>query len=378
MTAFEMRDSGFFSGRLDRLVNMENRPGLREIRNNAFRLFSLMPFVDGGEVRFESDLKDLSISGGGEDHRPFIEGYVPAEKIFGVGDLRDFSRSLNSGLMTPRTGFGAYCLSFFEKGLFVDCSASADKGFIKLVSGAGLSLEPVYVRVPPGASSTLFLSLEAGEGCLGLDLIRAEVGEGASLKLFVHSAGAGSRFIDLSAFLDKDSRAEISLLRLEGKDFLYRSGVELKCERAGFVERSLLSLRNREKCDLRSAVVGESKEAEARVEVRAISRDASRARLTGLIKVEKNAAKSRSRYSGHCLKLSPESRAHVEPNLEIEALDIEASHAASVAPLDEEKLFYMEARGMSRGEAEREISLGFLSSLLKESPEIAPLVEKNV
>ncbi|HPA26613.1 MAG TPA: SufD family Fe-S cluster assembly protein [Acidobacteriota bacterium] len=378
MSALDMRDSGFFSGRLDRLINMENCPALGGIRRNAFGSFSSMPFVDGGEVRFDASLKDLPLSGFSGDGRPFVEGYIPAEKIFGVGSLRDFSKSLNGELITPRTGFGGYCLSFFERGLFVDCADSAEKGFMKLSSGPGLSLEPVYLKVPPGASSTLFLGLEAGWGSLALNLIRAEVGEGASLKLFLNPAGPGSRFIDFSAFLDKGSRVEVFLMRVEGKELVYRSCVEMKKENAGFFENSLFSLRGDEKCDACSTVIEEAGGGEARVEVRAINRDRSRARLTGLLKVEKSAVKSRSRYSGHCLKLSRESRARVEPNLEIEALDIEASHAASVAPLDEEKLFYLEARGMSRGEAEKEIALGFLSSLLKDAPETAPLVEKHV
>lgn len=378
MSALDVRDSGFFSGRLDRLINMENCPALGEIRSSAFGSFSSMPFVDGGEVRFDASLKDLPVSGFSLDGRPFVEGYIPAEKIFGIGTMRDFSRSLKNELIVPRTGFGGYCLSFFEKGLFVDCADSQDKGFMKLYSGPGLSLEPVYLKVPPGASSTLFLSLEAGEGSLALNLIRAEVGEGAKLKLLIHSAGPGSRFIDLSASLDKVSSAEVFLMRLEGKDLVYRSSVEMKKENAGFFENSLFSLRGAERCDASSSVIGKAGGGEARIEVRAINRDSSRARLTGLLKVEKSAVKSKSRYSGHCLKLSRESRAHVEPNLEIEALDIEASHAASVAPLDEEKLFYLEARGMSRGEAEREIGLGFLSSLLKEVPEAAPLVEKHI
>lgn len=378
MSALDARDSGFFSGRFDRLVNMEGSPALKGIRSRAFSTFSSLPFLDGGEVRFEGDLREMPVSRFEEGFQPFVEGFSPATKPCGIAPIRDFAGSLDGELMKPATGFGGYCLAFFEKGLYVECGGSADKGFIRLDSGPGVSLEPVYIKVPAGASSVLFLSLSAGAGTLALNVIRAEVGRDASLKLFVHSGGEGARFVDMSARLERDSSAEVFVLRQEGKDFVYRSFLALKEENARFTENTLASLRGRERVDLRSTVVQEARCAEARVDVRAITRDSSRVGLNGLIRVEETAAKSRSRYSGHCLKLSSSSRTHVEPNLEIEALDIEASHAASVSPPDEEKLFYLEARGMSPAEAEKEICLGFLSSLLRENGEIAALVEEHV
>ena len=378
MSALETKNSGFFSGRLDRLVNMEGDPNLKEIRKRAFASFSSMPFLDGGEVRFDGDLREMPVSRFRESFQPYVEGYSPAGKPCGIAPIGDFAGSLDAELMTPATGFGGYCLAFFEKGMYVECGSSADKGFIRIDSGPGVSLEPVYIKVPAGASSVLFLSLNGDAGSLGLDAIRAEVCEGSALKLFIHSRGGGARFVDMSARLARDSRAEVFVLRQEGGDFVYRSLVAVKEENARFTENTLASLKGRERADFRSAVIQNARNAEARVDVRAITRDFSKVGLNGLIRVEKTAAKSRSRYSGHCLKLSSDSRAHVEPNLEIEALDIEASHAASVSPPDEEKLFYLGARGMSPAEAEKEVCLGFLASLLRENPEISALVEENI
>jgi len=379
MTAALASDSGFFAGRLDRLINNENSPSLRRIRTAAFSDFSGLPFVPEGEVKFTGALKEMAVSRFSESFKPFIGGYSPGNKLCGIGELADFTGSVDAGLIRPLTGFGGYCLAFFEKGMFIECGNSAEKGFVQIDSGLGLSPEPVYIRVPAGVSATLFLSLNGAGSSLALNLIRIEAGEASSIKLFIHSGGAGcSRFVDLSARLEKDSRAELFVMRVEGGDFVYRSNLSIKGENARFTENSLASLKGRERADIRSVVVEEARGTEAGVEVRAIVAESSRAGLNGLIKVGKEAVKSRSRYAAHCLKLSPASRADIRPDLEIEALDIEASHAASVSPLDEERLFYLEARGMSPEQAGREISLGFLASLLRENDEIAPLVEKHI
>ena len=52
------------------------------------------------------------------------------------------------------------------------------------------------------------------------------------------------------------------------------------------------------------------------------------------------------------------------PNLEIEANDVRCGHAASVGPVDEETVFYLQSRGIPRGEAERLIVTGFFQEVL--------------
>ena len=49
------------------------------------------------------------------------------------------------------------------------------------------------------------------------------------------------------------------------------------------------------------------------------------------------------------------------PELEIEANQVKASHAASVGPVDEEQLLYLMSRGLGRAEAVDTIVRGFLA-----------------
>jgi Fe-S cluster assembly protein SufD len=62
--------------------------------------------------------------------------------------------------------------------------------------------------------------------------------------------------------------------------------------------------------------------------------------------------------------LSEHAKADAIPNLEIEANDVRCGHAASVGPVEEETLFYLQSRGISRKEAERLVVTGFFQEVL--------------
>jgi Fe-S cluster assembly protein SufD len=62
--------------------------------------------------------------------------------------------------------------------------------------------------------------------------------------------------------------------------------------------------------------------------------------------------------------LSEHAKADAIPNLEIEANDVRCGHAASVGPVDEETLFYLQSRGIPRDEAERLVVTGFFQEVL--------------
>jgi hypothetical protein len=375
MTTPDAPEKKYFTDQLSGLLKGRGGQVLK-IRESALSEFFSMPLFESKEVKFNEDLKTMETSAFSESFNASEEGFQPLVEVHKVEELNGALEGFGEGPLKTQTGFGAFCLAFFKKGVSIVCRESRDKAFMRVESGGSLSLEPVFIRVPEGVSAELFLSFDQKQECVSFNLIRIKVEEKASLKIFfLFKGGSGRRFVDLSIDVANSGKAEVFTLRRESLDFVYRSGIMLTGENAAIVEKSLAFLKEKEKADFKSVVIEEAPGAAADIQVKTIIRDESKVGLNGMIKVNKPAVKSRSRYSGHCLKLSSSSRANVQPNLEIEALDIEASHAASVSPLDEEKLFYLEARGMSREEAEREISLGFLSALLKDHAELGPLVE---
>ncbi len=93
-------------------------------------------------------------------------------------------------------------------------------------------------------------------------------------------------------------------------------------------------------------------------------RDRATAVWRGMIKVEKEAQKTNAYQENRNLLLSPKAHADSIPGLEIEANDVRCTHGATIGQVDREQLFYLMARGLSRGEAERLIVRGFFADVL--------------
>ena len=93
-------------------------------------------------------------------------------------------------------------------------------------------------------------------------------------------------------------------------------------------------------------------------------RDHSRAVYSGWVHVRPDAQKTNAMQTSRNIVLSEHAKADAIPNLEIEANDVRCGHAASVGPVDEETIFYLQSRGIPREDAERLIVSGFFQEVL--------------
>jgi Fe-S cluster assembly protein SufD len=93
-------------------------------------------------------------------------------------------------------------------------------------------------------------------------------------------------------------------------------------------------------------------------------KEASRVVYSGLIHIHPGARQSDAFQTNRNIVLSDQAKADSIPNLEIENNDVRCSHAASVGPVDEDELFYLQSRGIPRPEAERLIVTGFFQEVL--------------
>ena len=85
----------------------------------------------------------------------------------------------------------------------------------------------------------------------------------------------------------------------------------------------------------------------------------------GMIKVDPGAQQTDAFQESRNLLLSPEAHADAIPGLEILADDVRCTHAAAVAQVDKEQLFYLTSRGISDEDAKALIIEGFLESLVE-------------
>jgi Fe-S cluster assembly protein SufD len=85
----------------------------------------------------------------------------------------------------------------------------------------------------------------------------------------------------------------------------------------------------------------------------------------GMIKVDPGAQQTDAFQESRNLLLSPEAHADAIPGLEILADDVRCTHAAAIAQVDKEQLFYLTSRGLNDEAAKALIIEGFLESLVE-------------
>jgi Fe-S cluster assembly protein SufD len=85
----------------------------------------------------------------------------------------------------------------------------------------------------------------------------------------------------------------------------------------------------------------------------------------GMIKVDPGAQETDAFQESRNLLLSKKAHADAIPGLEILANDVRCTHAAAIAQIDPEQLFYLRARGLSLEVASRLVIEGFLAELVE-------------
>lgn len=106
----------------------------------------------------------------------------------------------------------------------------------------------------------------------------------------------------------------------------------------------------------------------------------ARSVYSGLIKVEEGAQKTDAYQQNRNLVLSRTARADSIPNLEIAANDVRCTHGATISQVEEEHLFYLQARGIPRSEAQKLIVEGFFRPVIDRIPveEIQEFLERAI
>jgi Fe-S cluster assembly protein SufD len=98
---------------------------------------------------------------------------------------------------------------------------------------------------------------------------------------------------------------------------------------------------------------------------RGVLADRSTAVWRGMIKVDPGAQQTDAFQESRNLLLSPGAHADAIPGLEIEADDVRCTHAAAIAQIDRDQLFYLASRGLDDATAKSLVIEGFLESLVE-------------
>ena len=98
---------------------------------------------------------------------------------------------------------------------------------------------------------------------------------------------------------------------------------------------------------------------------RGVLADRATAVWRGMIRVDPGAQQTDAFQESRNLLLSTKAHADAIPGLEIEANDVRCTHAAAVAQVDRDQLYYLRARGLDEQAAKRLIIEAFLQALVE-------------
>ncbi len=208
-------------------------------------------------------------------------------------------------------------------------------------------------------------SPEASRQQAYLELLNVIVGadarvDGTTLQMFDQgSVNFSTRRADLA----KDARLNWYLGLFGALVSRYRTDYCLNESGAAANDSEVVFGNNEQSFDLQTNVNHQSRFTEGRVIEKSILRDSSKSLFKGMIRIKEEASKSNSYLSGRSILLDKGAKSDAIPGLEIFTNDVKATHSASVAQIDEEQIFYLGTRCLSRSEAERTIVEGFLEPL---------------
>ncbi len=242
--------------------------------------------------------------------------------------------------------------------------------YVAFGNPGGLVPEPLLIEVGGRAEAAVFLHWKGeGEPSLHLSLLSGTVGAGAKLKVFVlHDQPSYHHALSVNVRLMRDASAEFFGAWMGGPWTVIRGRAELLEPGASWRETEITALDGKEHHDWDVRVRHGAHHTQSDVQAKSVLSGRSRAVLTGDIDMENEAAKGDARLESHILLLSPGARADSIPGLEIKAMDLKASHAASVGRPDEQQVLYLESRGLDEAQSRRMVVEGFLKSLIQRAP----------
>ena len=93
--------------------------------------------------------------------------------------------------------------------------------------------------------------------------------------------------------------------------------------------------------------------------------DQARGHFIGDLKIAQDAQQTEAHQTNRNLLLSEEAEMRTQPQLEIYADDVKATHGASTGQLDESALFYMQQRGISKQKARQLLVGAFMKEVIE-------------
>ena len=140
--------------------------------------------------------------------------------------------------------------------------------------------------------------------------------------------------------------------------------IDLEDENSSCDIKVLYLIKQKEKMDIQVKINHIKGETTSSQIIKGIILDEAQVNFVGKIYIAPNAQKSDGHQNHRAVLLSNEGRVTSTPELEIYADDVKCSHGSATGPLEQESIFYLMSRGISKKEAERILLHSFINDII--------------
>jgi Fe-S cluster assembly protein SufD len=198
-----------------------------------------------------------------------------------------------------------------------------------------------------------------------------ELAEGASLKVAgEQDFGPGTAaFVTRQAIVGRDATVDWAIASVGSR--LHRSRIENLLEgRGATVNQVEIGFGDgRQLFDLTSYTRHHGEDTTSDLLSKGVFSGSSRGYIKGLIDIARSARGTDTFLGEFSMLLAKTARSVTIPSLEIDQPDVRrAMHSSSVGPIDENQVFYLMSRGLTRAAARKVIVLGFLDPVVARIP----------
>jgi Fe-S cluster assembly protein SufD len=287
-----------------------------------------------------------------------------------IASLRDGARDATDGIEThlgkvfsiATHPFAALNTSFLDDGVAIMVTAGAvvetPVHIVIVTSGGG---KPVAahprVLIVAGANSQIGIAQTfigtAGDTYFNNAVAEVVVGDSARVELYTDQRESEQAFhvANIQAHVGAKGVFESHAFATGARIMRHDIGIGLKGEGADCTMNGVYLADGERLMDTHTSLDHAMPHCTSHEIYKGILAGKSKAVFNGRIIVQLDAQKTDAKQTNRALLLSDEATINSNPQLEIFADDVKCTHGAAVGQLDEEALFYLQARGLTRLEA---------------------------
>lgn len=243
---------------------------------------------------------------------------------------------------------------------------------LRLYPTDALFIPRVLVVLGEGASAEIIEGHVGGQqGSLVLAVTEVFVGAGAELQydLVQRWELAATGHLTSRTVLGEGAKAQVAMASFGGTVTKVDTGVILAGKGAEVETFGVALGTGNQHFDHHTEHIHAASQTHSNLDFKVALAGQARSVYTGLIRIQEQAATCEAYQENRNLLLSEGARAESIPELEILNEDVRCTHGATVAPLDEEQVFYLKSRGLPHHQALRLIVYGFLDQTLSRLPQ---------